>query len=177
MTTGETIALCTGIVSACTFGISISALVTTWRLWRLTNRPTVTVSVETVQSGNQGTALHLVVTNAGNRVATDIRLSVDETTLGRLLALGPEEPTSLAVRKCFEPESRIPVLAPGRSQEAAFGFLAVGRPSSTWREQARLLVGVAYRELETGRRFRHEVDVRIADSESFTGSRWSSKSD
>ncbi|MGH7243784.1 MAG: hypothetical protein ACREJD_10240 [Phycisphaerales bacterium] len=176
MTTAETISLCVGIVSACTFIVSLAALVTTWRLWRLTNRPTVTVAVETFKSGNMGTALNLVVNNVGTRPAKDVRLSVDEAVLSRLLALGTNDPTTVAVRRCFSAESAIPILIPGHSHEGSFGFLALGSPNSTWREQARLPIEVSYNDLDTRRRFRYVVSVRIADSESFTGSTWNAKS-
>lgn len=129
MTTAETIAVCAIIVSVGTFTVSALALRTTWRLWRLTNRPLVSVTVETVKSDNMGTALNLVVSNAGNRPAKDVRLSTDESALGRLLALGADDPTTVAARRCFAPESTIPMLIPGCSQEGSFGFLAVGCPT------------------------------------------------
>lgn len=175
MTTAETIAVCAIIVSVGTFTISALALRTTWRLWRLTNRPLVSVTVETVKSGNMGTALNLVVSNAGNRPAKDVRLSTEGEALGRLLALGSDDPTTVAVRRCFAPESTIPLLIPGRAHEGSFGFLAVGMSNSTWREQTTLPVEVSFTDLETGKPFRYIVNVRIADNSTFTGRAWAVK--
>lgn len=175
MTNAEIIAVCAILVSVGTFTVSVLALRTTLRLWRFTNRPLVSVTVETVKSGNMGTALSLVVSNAGNRSAKDVRLSTDEALLGRLLALGADDATTVAVRKCFALESTIPMLIPGRSYEGSFGLLAVGLPQSTWREQTTLPVEVSYTDLEMGTPFRYVVNVRIADNATFTGSGWNRK--
>ncbi len=165
----------TTITSICALVFSVLSLLTTWQLWRRTNRPVVSVAVETVSPGKMGTALKLVVSNVGNRPAKDIRLSVDAAALARLLTNGPDDPLTAAVRKCFSPNSAIPLLIAGRSTECSFGFLAVGLPSSTWREQTTLAMSVTYRDLETGRDFRQVVNVRIADNTSFTGSMWAVK--
>jgi len=172
MTTGEVIAICAAIVSGFTFIVSVSSLRTTWRLWRLTNRPIVAVTVETVEAGNVGTALKIVVTNAGNRSAKNVRLNVDSVTLNSLLAAPQSDPPRIAVEKCFSPEAVIPMLTPGRAQEAAFGFLAGGSSRSTWKDQATLPLEVSYSDLETGTTFRYSLNIRIADNTSFTGSSW-----
>jgi hypothetical protein len=64
------------------------------------------------------------------------------------------------------------MLIPGGSHEGSFGFLAVGLPNSTWREQTTLPVEVSYTDLETGKPFRYVVNVRIADNTTFTGRGW-----
>ena len=159
-------------ISFCALFISALALLSSWGIWRRTHRPIVTVSVETVSASSEGTALKLVVRNIGNRPAKDVQLTVDADTLNPMLVKDATDPLTVGVRRCFTPESTIPLLLPTVSIECSFGFLARGKPQSTWREQTNLPIRFCYRDLETNQMFRRNVNLRIADNTSFTGSMW-----
>lgn len=163
------------IFSSIAILLSIASLYTAWQLWKLSNRPVVSVAVETAASGNPGTALKLVVRNEGNRPAKDVRLEVNSAALDSLLAKNTNNALIDAVRRCFQPSSTIPLLSTGCSTECSFGLLAGESSDSTWRKEATLHVTISYADLTTGRTFRHTVTIRIADNSSFTGSMWSSK--
>lgn len=166
------------ILSYITFGISVFAAVmsvialrNTGKLWRLTNRPVVIVSVQTFSAGNQGSSLKLVVKNVGNRAAKNIQLSANPSDLDRLLIPGD---VSDRVRRCFAGYI-VPVLAAGDFSEAGFGFLAVGTPQSSWRAEALLEVTVRYNDVILHTPFEEKMNIQIADNRSFTRSMWVSE--
>lgn len=163
------------ILSVSAIIVAVCAIAMTRQLWLLSNRPVVSAVVETVEGGNKGTALKLVVSNVGNRAAEDVQLRVERTELDRLLIKSSDDPTTAAVRNCFSTSSAIPLLTPGSSTECSFGFLAGESSDSTWREETTLPVKLSYRDMTTGRTFRHTVTIRIADNSSFTGSVWASR--
>ena len=162
--------------------VSIAALVISaisyWfarHSWIESNRPLVTVAVRTVSSGNQGTALQLVVSNTGNRPARDVQLLVDSGALSALLVDDRSSATVASIERVFSREHSIPVLANGESVQNSFGFLSAGSSNTTWKGDSSLPVTVTYSDLGTGRSFRETQRLRIAENTGFARGTWEVK--
>ncbi len=140
--------------------------------WRQANRPLVTARIATAGSGNQATALNLVVENTGNRPARNIRLSVSPSAIQDVLHPDQEGTKPPEVDNCFSDHALIPVLANGRSVSNAFGQFSLSE-GNTWKPWSLLTVTVTYGGLGFFR-FSTSIKLRLGGDESFGGWSWSS---
>ena len=141
--------------------------------WRESYRPIVTARVRTHSSGNIGAALELIVENSGSRPARDILLKVDDRRLAEALTPSITDFYREEIRACFSAKFAIPVLANGASVSNAFGFYSRDE-QNTWCWHSRVPVQIDYQDLE-GRKFRHKLDLFIANNEGFASSAWHEK--
>jgi hypothetical protein len=67
-------------LAAFAVAVSLASLYLSRRLWLQSNRPIVTAAIVDYASGNMGAVFNLVVSNTGNRPATNVRLNASPTS-------------------------------------------------------------------------------------------------
>src|ERR1051326_287220 len=166
------------IISVAALIVSAGSVVLARLAWQESNRPIVTAPIQTVDSGNLGTALKIVVANTGNRPAKDIRLHARESELSLYFQFKGSEGDGVtdAIRRCFSDRGLIPVLANGECAENAFGFLSVGAHESTWVSECLLAIQITYGDTGTSRRFSERMKLRIGENTSFARGIWKNTS-
>lgn len=137
--------------------------------WHRANRPMVVAEIMTDESGNAGTTLELVVENVGNRPAKNVQLQISKSELDAVLM---DDISAKSVRHTFHIDNQIPILSPKAPRKTAFGFLSVGLPGSTWREEATLVITISYVDALSEKSFRHQVPIKVANNSSFTKFEW-----
>ena len=140
--------------------------------WKETYRPIVTARITSVNSGNRGIALNIIVQNSGNRPAKNIRLLVNRNHLESVLLASPGNSMRNSIEDCFSPQTIIPILENERSVSNSFGYLS-DRDDSTWRVSSILNVEILYESLE-GRLFKNNIPLLLAGDEGFAGCFWRS---
>lgn len=148
----------------------ISAVIVT-RNWQQSHRPIVVAHIKTKQGGNHGIAYDLVLTNAGTRPATRVRLECDEACLRRAYKSPEQPPFRDYIERCFDPKHEIPMLIHGASVSNSFGMTSDDPHNATWVYEATIPVSITYCDLE-GRSYKSKLDLIIRDSDSFAGGQW-----
>jgi len=163
MTLDTLIALIALLVSVIALGVSI------W-FWRKSFRPIVTATVRTHFAGNEAIAYNLVFLNSGTIPAKNIVIKADEASLS--LALGSDATPENKKRwlACFSNEAQIPILQNGDRISCSFGTTK-SNDAGFWRYKATITVIIEYVGW-FGREYRQEQQLRILDSDSFTGFMW-----
>lgn len=148
------------LVSACSLLISSD-------IWRRTARPVVAVAVKTHGGGNIAIFYDLVVLNSGTMPAKNIRLIAGSNSLAA--ALGPDATPANRARwlACFD--KVIPMLLNNERTTCSFGT-TMANDAGFWKHGAVIDIEVAYE----GRWWTHrdKQQLRIADTDSFTGYYW-----
>lgn len=160
------------VVSGIAAGISGISLYWAFKSWKETHRPLITARVTTHASGNQMTALNLVVSNTGNRPAKNVRLSVNRKDLERAFASGNQNPRRQQAERCFS--DSIVVISNGSSVSNSFGCFSVSEKNRTWKEPTVINITLKYEDLD-GRIYSNDQPLRITGGgdEAFAGSCWS----
>jgi hypothetical protein len=146
--------------------IAFLSLVFAVKSWRESNRPIVTALIRCPVSGNLATALELVVSNSGNRPATDVRLHVSESELSDALTAPVGDKIRKAVERCFSPDTFIPVLEPGKEMTNSFGYFTTDKNPDTWKYKSVINVQVTYGGL-TGRKYSNKNKLWIVCNKGF----------
>ena len=150
--------------------LSIWSVIFTWRSWRETHRPMVTVFVAEHGMGNVASTFNLVLSNTGNRPAVEVRLHADPQELRKLI--DPEAPPERFewMSHIFDEESMVPILRNGEDLRTSFGAYAHKQKWLNYGEQ--ISVRVSYRDLD-GRRYKSQLPLRVYAREGFGGGSWS----
>ncbi len=161
------IALIALIVSAISLGASV-------RFWRKSFRPIVTAAVKTHFTGNELIAYDLVLLNSGTIPAKNITIKADDASL--TLALGRDATPENIKRwhSCFSKENIIPILHNGDRISCSFGTTAKEN-TGFWKYKASIAITINYFGW-FGLEYEQLQEIRIIDSNSFTGFMWA-KSD
>lgn len=150
--------------------VSTTAVALSMRFWWRSFRPIVTAVVETRGGGTQGITYNLVVVNSGAIPARNVRLSVADQQKLEAAILG--DPPDLARDKwlaAFRQESEIPLLQNGARVACSFGMS--GKEAGFWKYGASFPIYIDYQGY-FGTRYRGVMEIRIVDSDSFTGHLW-----
>lgn len=163
------------IVSALALGVSFISLWFARRSWLQSNRPIVSAAIETHAGGNESIAYNLVVSNTGNRPATNVHLRADTSQVEKCMASwvqnyhGPH-PTYSHVMRCFSEDGEISLLLNGKNMSNSFGYTR-GDDQTFWLYGASLPLIIRYSDLE-GRRYCTSQALRIKDSAAFASGMW-----
>lgn len=156
--------------------ISSTSIFLTIRFWRASNRPIVAVTVVTDEPGSVTTTFNLVVANAGNRPAVNIRLLADEKSLDA--AIDPDANHSRSavsmVYDCFSEAGLIPLLLNGREVSNGFGGVSDQEGQKGLIYGSKIPVTVTYFDLD-GRSYSSQQVLLIKASNAFAGSWWEPK--
>ncbi|WP_225085945.1 hypothetical protein [Pectobacterium colocasium] len=157
--------------------ISLVSFVFTRRSWFQSNRPIVSAAVETHAGGSELIAYNLVLSNTGNRPATNVRIRVKESDIDACLSEWVKENKTTNsiysdVMRCFSDDGEIPLLLNGRSMVNSFGYTCADE-QKFWRYGVSLTVEIKYCDLD-GRKYKSNQTIRIKDSEGFAGGIWQS---
>jgi hypothetical protein len=121
--------------------VSFWSLWWSWRGWRESNRPIVTVHVESVDETVGPIRYNLVVTNSGNRPAMNVRLSVDPEDIEKCLeddALHSGQSKIVAhVKRCFSGDATIALLIPNSRTTSSFGYSGDTEQGPFWKYRSR----------------------------------------
>ena len=107
------------IVSAC---VAATSLYRTRQFWLATNRPIICASIITQTSGNVGTTYNLVIYNAGNRPATNVKINAAQEALNAVVNKTAKEALQSMIYKCFSDKVVIPLLINGKESSTGFGI-------------------------------------------------------
>jgi hypothetical protein len=161
------IALVALVVSAVSLGASV-------RFWRKSFRPIVTATVKTHAAGNESITYDLVLLNSGTIPAKNITVKADDASL--TLAFGGDATPENRRRwlACFAEEMVIPILHNGDRVSCSFG-MTMGNDMGFWKYKASIAIVINYSGW-FGLGYKQLQELRIVDSDSFTGFMWA-KSD
>lgn len=163
------------IISAIAIGISIASLFISRKSWLQSNRPIVTAFLSTT-GGNTAAIFNLVISNTGNRPATNIRLYAKTEDIESLFDKNASEDKKSSTRLCFSEKSLIPILRNGEDIETAFGAYAPTAENHPWLNyDVQINITVKYSDLD-GRRYTSAMPLRLFSRTGFAGSEWSSQS-
>jgi hypothetical protein len=154
------IALAALFVSLCSFLISLD-------VWRRSFRPIVTVAVKTHAGGNQAILYDLVILNSGTIPARNVRITSKESSLASAFGGHASPANRQRWLACFS--EVIPVLHNSEKMSCSFGTTQAN-DAGFWKYRATIRVKVTY-EGRWGK-YQEEQDIRIADTDSFTGYSW-----
>lgn len=157
------IALVALIISAISLGLSL-------HFWRKSFRPIVTATVKTYSGGSQAITYNLVLLNSGTIPAKNVVVKADEASLSS--AFGREATSENRKRwlACFAEETRIPILHNGDHVSCSFG-MTKGIDAGFWKYKSTISVVIKYSGW-FGIEYKQPQELKIIDSESFTGFIW-----
>lgn len=163
------------IISILALILSLLSFVYTRINWLRSNRPIVSAAVETHAGGNESIAYNLVLSNTGNRPATNIRIHAKEKDVEACISECDKShkitgAIYLGVMRCFSDDGEIPLLLNGKSMINSFGYTR-GDQQTFWRYGASLPIEIKYCDLD-GRRYLSKQLIRIKDSAGFAGGIW-----
>ncbi|MBT9498361.1 MAG: hypothetical protein IV103_14195 [Zoogloea sp.] len=163
------------VLTVIAVGISIASLYFSRRSWLQSNRPIVTAFITEHASGNTGAVFNLVVSNTGNRPATNVRIHAASAMISRLLIEGTEQKLRESIEMCFSEEATIPVLRNGEELETGFGAFTspkTGNGTSPWLAYGEEIpVEIRYCDLE-GRAYISKHPLKVYARKGFGGSVW-----
>src|SRR6266404_2759718 len=154
------VALAALFVSLCSFLISLD-------FWRRSFRPIVTVAVKTHTGGNVTICYDLVVLNSGSISAKNVKITPVGSSLASALGRDATAPNRQRWLACFD--VIIPILQNNEKTTCSFGTTQAN-DSGFWKYHATIRVKVTY-EGRWGK-YQEEQNIRIADTDSFTGYSW-----
>ena len=161
--------------------ISVSALVAsvlslyfTRRFWLQSNRPIVTVFVDENSSGNMSTTFNLVLSNTGNRPATNVRINATGEMISKLIGEGASQEMIESINFCFSPESFVAILRNGEELTTAFGSYGVEKKSQLLNYGAVIQIAILYDDLD-GRAYISQMPLKIFARHGFGGAIWSAR--
>jgi hypothetical protein len=154
--------------------ISIISLVFSRRSWLESNRPIITAFIQEHASGNMLATFNLVVSNTGNRPATNIFINAKERDIMSLLDESASDEKKTRIKNCFSNKSKIPLLRNGEELKTAFGAFSSSRSENPWLNyEKEIAIEIGYNDLD-GRIYCSRMPLKIYAREGFGGSVWSS---
>lgn len=163
------------IISAIAIGISIASLFISRKSWLQSNRPIVTAFI-TTSIGNNACVFNLIISNTGNRPATNVCLRAKNNDIESLFDNNATEDKKQSTRRCFSKESTIPVLRNGEELETAFGAYTPTHDNQPWLNyDIKIIATIEYSDLE-GRCYKSTMPLRLFARNGFAGSTWSTPS-
>lgn len=151
--------------------IALASFVFAVLSWRESHRPLITVRITTEKGeGEGGTPVEIIVENCGNRPAKNIRLVINKQELEDALNQDCDHRMREKIERCFDGETFIPVLEPGKFTSNYFGYFDTGE-RATWKYKAVIHVYVYYQSL-SGRRFSDAIPIWLVDTNGFALGWW-----
>jgi len=158
------------VVSLIALAASFSTILVLYRNRLETNRPIVTVLLEST-AGNVATPLTLRVYNTGNTPALDVRLSADEKDIINALDKKVLNKYKKDVYQCLSKENIISVLHNGANVHNAFGILSKNE-NNTFKLKSKIPIVIKYKNLY-GHTYKQKQVLIIKITDNFAGSGWS----
>lgn len=155
------------ILSAC---IAATSLYRTRQFWLATNRPIICASLVT-QSPKNPITYNLVIYNAGNRPATNIKINADEAVLDKVVNKTADKNLQSMIHKCFDDETVIPLLIDGKESCTGFGMSSSIPGQNVLSYGSEIPVVITYCDLESRTYTSHQVLI-VKDSKAFSGESW-----
>lgn len=151
------------LVSAASFFMSL-------RYWSRSFRPIVTAMVKTHAAGNTGILYDLQIQNSGALPAKNIRLSANQADIVPALGDDSSEENKRRWLSCFEEINTIAILHNNENIRCSFGT-SKSNDAGFWKYGATISIVIKYQGW-FGRAYTQEQQVKIIDSDSFTGFLW-----
>jgi len=151
--------------------ISLGSFVFSVMSWRESHRPIITVRITTEKGPDEGgSPVEIVVENCGNRPAKNIRLVIDKRELEQALIQPQGHQMRRKIEQCFNDETFIPVLEPGKFTTSYFGYFGEDE-HATWKYKSIIHVYAHYQSLK-GRSFTDSMPIWLVDAKGFALGWW-----
>lgn len=149
----------------------VGTLVVLWSRWQEENRPYIVVWVEEESFSKNNTFYELVVHNAGNRSAFEIKLQAVEAELKRCFHIEVSSEYTNPIHECLLENNFIPVLIPGGYARNVFGANSTVAKQNVWQPSSIFTVILTYKNGQ-GRLFEETIKVYVRDNQSINGTLW-----
>ncbi|MCB1768400.1 MAG: hypothetical protein KDJ31_01680 [Candidatus Competibacteraceae bacterium] len=161
-------------ISFAAFAVSLASVYFSRRSWFQSNRPIVIAFVEEQHTSDIASTFKLVVSNTGNRPATNVCLRASSKDLSALVEQTARPEWKDAVNQCFSESAIIPVLRNGEELSTAFGAYTPNSPDGEWLNYGvQIKITIKYSDLD-GHNYKSIIPLKIYVREGFGGSIWSS---
>lgn len=151
------------IISAISLGFSV-------HFWRKSFRPIVTAAVKTHSAGNEAITYNLVLLNSGTIPAKNVVVKADEASLSSAFGSDATPENRKRWFACFAEETQIPILHNGDRISCSFG-MTKSNDTGFWKYKSTISVVIEYAGW-FGIEYKQPQELRIVDSDSFTGFMW-----
>ena len=159
-------------ISFSAFMVSLISVYFSRLSWLQANRPVVVAFVAEHDFGNVASTFNLVVSNTGNRPATNVRLRVSPQDLSILVKPTASSKRKESISNCFSDSAMIPVLRNGEELSTGFGAYTENDPDGDWLNYgAHIKIKIEYGDLD-GRSYKSILPLKIYVREGFGGSFW-----
>ncbi len=160
-------------ISFSAFVVSLASVYFSRRSWFQSNRPLVVAFVAEQHVGDTPSTFNLIVSNTGNRPATNIRLYASPKCLSSLIKPEASSKRKDAINNCFSDSATIPILRNGEELSTGFGEVTSKNSDDEWLNYgAQIKIKVKYFDLD-GRSYKSVLPLKIYVREGFGGCFWS----
>ena len=160
-------------ISFAAFAVSLASVYFSRRSWFQSNRPIVVAFVAEQHTGNTASTFKLVVSNTGNRSATNVRLRASSEDISVLVKPNTHPERKNAISSCFSDSATIPVLRNGEELSTAFGAFTSDNSDGEWLNYGvQIKIKIEYSDLD-GRTYKSILPLKIYVREGFGGRIWS----
>jgi len=156
------------MIAGIALAISLCSLLISFGVWRRSFRPIVTVTVKTHAAGNGAILYDLVLLNSGAIPAKNILVTAEAGSLASALGADATAENKARWLACFG--RVLHILHNNDRTSCSFGTTQANN-GGFWKHDATIQVSITY-EGWFGWKYRDQQNVRIADSDSFTGYSW-----
>lgn len=150
--------------------ISVISLGLSRHSWRRSFRPIVTAAVKTHSAGNEAITYNLVLLNSGTIPAKNVVVRPDNVSLSSAFGSDATSENKKRWLACFAEEAQIPILHNGDHISCSFG-MTTGNDTGFWKYKSKISVVIEYVGW-FGIEYKQPQELRIVDSDSFTGFMW-----
>lgn len=157
------------IISSIALILSFGTMMVLYRNRLETNRPVVTVLLES-DTGNIATPLTIKVYNTGNTPALDITLDADKKDIDKALAENASEVYKKVIHKSLSKENIISVIHNNSSVSNSFGIIS-NNIENTFNLNAEIPIIIKYKNLY-GHEYTQRQTLIIKIMDNFAGSGW-----
>jgi hypothetical protein len=156
------------LIAAAALAVSICSLIVALHFARRSFRPIVTAAVKTHSAGNILTAYDLVILNSGSLPARDIRVTAARNFLAAAFGNDASEENRERWLACFV--EVIGLLQNGDRVSCSFGTTGMN-DGGFWKYNSIIPITITYRGW-FGKAYKENQNIKIIDSNSFTGYSW-----
>ncbi len=135
-----------------------------------TNRPIVTVLLETYKGGNISTALNLKIYNTGNTPAINVVLRGNKDDISKSLNSTTENKFSDTIYACLSEDNIIPIIHNNNNVVNSFGLISQDN-NQTFKCGSKINLKISYQDIY-GHKYKHNQILTIQDTTNFAGTGW-----
>jgi len=160
------------VISFSALIISFSSFAFAIKSWHQSNRPIVVAYIHEELMGVNGGAFSLVLSNTGNRPATNVQISAKADDINKVFEKEIADNQREIVKNIFSSQSKVALIKNGTEIKTAFGhFEKKGDKFSGIKYDSWLPITIKYEDLNS-RYYVSKLSLRIRSLEGFGGGIW-----